>query len=112
MNAVKIYALFTKLNVYQFNFDLSGFFRLSTCLPSIFNCFAECSSTSSSTPTNNAADETFSISTSTALLTLKAELDYETTQSFHILMTIVDQGISPMLTGSIAVRVNTYIDTI
>ena len=58
------------------------------------------------TLTSNAADETFSISTSTALFTLKSELDYEAVKAYYFLMTVVDQGTS--LTGSIALRVRFF----
>lgn len=57
----------------------------------------------SPTWTNNTASETFSITTSTALLTLKDDLDYETTKSYYFLLTVEDQGLS--ITGSIAIRV-------
>ena len=68
-------------------------------------CISECNATANTTATNDATDETFSITTSTALLTLKAELDYEATREYYLLMTVVDLGISPALTGSIAIRV-------
>jgi len=56
--------------------------------------------------TNNTADETFSISTTTALFTLKSDLDYETTKAYYFLLNVVDQGTA--LTGSIAIRVGHF----
>ncbi|XP_060555809.1 uncharacterized protein LOC132716530 [Ruditapes philippinarum] len=65
--------------------------------------FVECTSVFTPTWTTNAASETFSISTSTALFTLKDVLDYETTKAYYFLLTVDDTGKS--LTGSIAIRV-------
>ena len=74
-------------------------------ISSLFFTFTECNATTNSTPAPNTADETFSITTSTALFTLRDDLDYETTKTYYFLMTVVDQGQSPQLTGSIALRV-------
>ena len=67
--------------------------------------FVECASSSSTPPTSDLADETFTITTSTALFALKDDLDFETTTAYYFLMTVVDKGLTPMLTGSIAIRV-------
>ncbi|XP_053385192.1 uncharacterized protein LOC123535922 isoform X1 [Mercenaria mercenaria] len=65
--------------------------------------FVECTSVFTPTWTSNTASETFSMSTSTSLFTLKDVLDYETTQSYYLLLTVEDQGLN--ITGSMAIRV-------
>ena len=85
-------------------------FLVSPWLVSFF--LTECSSSTSTTPVNDTTSETFTITTNTALLTLTAGLDYESTKSYYFLMTVVDQGLSPRLTGSVALRVSIILCTV
>ena len=78
--------------------------HVHSLMSSIF-CFLECSGVTNITVGNDTSDEQFTVSTSSAQLVVKSELDYETTTSYYFLMTVVDKGLSPELTGYIAIRV-------
>ena len=50
--------------------------------------------------------ETFTITTTEVLVTLESELDFEVTQSYTLILKVVDTGTTS--TGSLVIRVNTY----
>ena len=67
--------------------------------------FSECGAATNITLGNDTTEETFSMSTSSAQLVVKSELDYETEKAYYFLMKVIDQGAVPVLTGYIAIRV-------
>ena len=67
---------------------------------------AECSSPATVTPDSNTpGTQSFTINTGNALLVLDSTLDYEVATSYLIVMTVVDAGTTPDLTGQIVVLV-------
>lgn len=54
---------------------------------------------------NDTSEEQFSLSTSSAKLVVKTDLDYESETGYYFLMTVQGTGPTPDLTGYIAIRV-------
>ena len=74
--------------------------------PYLFYWFSvECSTVANITTANETAEEKFALSTSSAQLVVETELDYESTTGYYFLMSIEDTGVTPKLTGYIAIRV-------
>jgi syndecan 4 len=77
-----------------------------TSLPGIDAPFIECDGPANVTAElNETGTEDFTITTSSALLTLAASLDYEVNDRYVVIMTVVDAVASPQRTGTIVVRV-------